>query len=135
MSLTVIVLWFALSVAAGVLASGKGRSGFGYFLLSVVLSPLIGLIFAAVVSNLKVKTAAPAGPNADTHVKCPSCAEFVLPEAAVCKHCGGALVPRPHYAASVAAARKAAEKEDAQNQLIGVGIVVAIGVVIWLFNR
>lgn len=41
-----ILFWFPLSVAVGVYASGKGRSGFGLFLLSVFLSPIVGLLFA-----------------------------------------------------------------------------------------
>lgn len=35
-----------------------------------------------------------AGPTPDTHVKCPDCAELVLKEARVCKHCGCRLVPQ-----------------------------------------
>lgn len=134
MGLMTVVLWVLFSVAAGVLANRKGRSGFGYFLLSIVLSPLVGLLFAAVVSDLSAKASAgPVGPNADTHVKCPHCAEFVLPEATVCKHCRGALEARPHYAASVAAARKATAKQDARTELITVGVVVAVGLgVLWL---
>ena len=33
-------------------------------------------------------------PTADTHVKCPDCAELVKREARVCKHCGCKLVPQ-----------------------------------------
>lgn len=32
--------------------------------------------------------------EADTHVKCPDCAELVLREAKKCKHCGCTLVPQ-----------------------------------------
>ena len=38
-----IILWLGLSLVAGVVAANKGRSGFGFFLLSVLLSPLIGI--------------------------------------------------------------------------------------------
>lgn len=41
-----ILFWFPLSIAVGVYASGRGRSGFGLFLLSVFLSPIVGLLFA-----------------------------------------------------------------------------------------
>ena len=34
-------------------------------------------------------------PSPETHVKCPDCAELVLREAKVCKHCGCRLVPQP----------------------------------------
>ena len=36
------VIWFALAVVIGLGASSRGRSGFGYFVLSVLLSPLVG---------------------------------------------------------------------------------------------
>lgn len=36
----------------------------------------------------------PAMPTAETHVKCPDCAELVRKEAKVCKHCGCRLVPQ-----------------------------------------
>lgn len=36
----------------------------------------------------------PAAPTADTHIKCPDCAELVRKEAKVCKHCGCRLVPQ-----------------------------------------
>jgi uncharacterized OB-fold protein len=36
----------------------------------------------------------PAAPSAETHVKCPDCAELVRKEAKVCKHCGCRLVPQ-----------------------------------------
>lgn len=38
---------------------------------------------------------APAAPSAATHVKCPDCAELILKEARVCKHCGCKLLPHP----------------------------------------
>lgn len=36
----------------------------------------------------------PAAPTAETHVKCPDCAELVRREAKICKHCGCRLVPQ-----------------------------------------
>ena len=42
----IFVLWVGLSAVAGVIANAKGRSGAGYFFLSLVVSPLIGLILA-----------------------------------------------------------------------------------------
>ncbi len=42
------IIWIGLCIVAGVIASKKGRSGIGFFLLSLFLSPLIlpSLIFA-----------------------------------------------------------------------------------------
>lgn len=33
------------------------------------------------------------GASPQTHVKCPDCAELILKEAKVCKHCGCKLIP------------------------------------------
>lgn len=37
-----IFLWIILSIIVGSLATKYGRSGFGFFVLSLLLSPLIG---------------------------------------------------------------------------------------------
>jgi hypothetical protein len=39
--LTVICAWIAFAVVVGVVASMRGRVGFGWFLLALVISPLI----------------------------------------------------------------------------------------------
>lgn len=87
----ILLWWFLLSIAAGIIASSKNRHGFGYFLLSMVLSPLIGLILTIALPSLAAN-GAPSGPTSATHVKCPDCAELILIEARVCKHCGCRLV-------------------------------------------
>jgi predicted Zn-ribbon and HTH transcriptional regulator len=47
-----VLLWLLTCIVVGVLAPSRGRSGFGFFLLSFFLSPLIGLIVLLVVRNL-----------------------------------------------------------------------------------
>ena len=83
--------WFVLSIVAGIIAGSKNRSSGGYFLLSMVLSPLIGLILTIALPSL-TNPGAPSQPTPNTHVKCPDCAELILKEAKVCKHCGCRLV-------------------------------------------
>ena len=51
----VVLFWFGLAIAVGVLASNRGRSGFTWFLISVVISPLLGFIFVLVMENLSAK--------------------------------------------------------------------------------
>jgi uncharacterized membrane protein YiaA len=76
-------VWIVFAVLVGVYAANKGRSGPGFFFLSLILSPLIGFIIAAVVSPDRVHTAEKAGLR-----RCPQCAEFIQPEAVICRFCG-----------------------------------------------
>ena len=49
----VFILWLGVSILVGFIASGKGRSGFGWFVISVLLSPIIGLIGIAIAGEKK----------------------------------------------------------------------------------
>lgn len=59
------------------------------------LNLLLGWTFlgwvAALVWSYKAIPAVVEAPNSTTHRKCPDCAEFVLRDAKVCKHCGRKL--------------------------------------------
>jgi len=48
-----IIIWIVLSILAGVGARNKGRSFAGFFFLSLLLSPLVGLIAMAVVKPIE----------------------------------------------------------------------------------
>lgn len=87
----ILFIWLLFAIAVAILASRKGRSGFGWFLFSVIFSPLIGFLFVLVLGDASPDA---IKPNPNTHVKCPDCREFVLKEARVCKHCGCKLVPQ-----------------------------------------
>lgn len=83
-----VIGWAFLAAIVGFMASAYNRSGFGYFLLALVLSPLIGLIVLLLAGKKK------DGPTPETHVKCPDCRELVLRDARKCKHCGCQLTPQ-----------------------------------------
>lgn len=89
----IIIAYLVLSVLAGALAARKGRSGFGFFLLALLLSPLIGLLAAAIArpADERAQALVRAGYHSKTWRKCPSCAEIVRREARLCRHCGQAL--------------------------------------------
>ncbi|HLZ92961.1 MAG TPA: hypothetical protein VKQ28_14705 [Candidatus Acidoferrum sp.] len=73
-----LVIWIVLSVAVAAYAGSKGRSGAGFFFLSLLLSPLIGFIWVAVGAS---------NPQAIGLRKCPQCAEWVRGEALKCRFC------------------------------------------------
>lgn len=68
-----LLLWIVLSILAGVFAGSRGRSGTGFFLVALVLSPLVSFVWAAV---------SPGGK------KCPFCSERIKSGARICRFCG-----------------------------------------------
>jgi phosphate/sulfate permease len=51
----VFFIWLIFSVVIGAIASTRGRSYFGFFLISLVLSPLLGLVLVLVISDLNAE--------------------------------------------------------------------------------
>ncbi len=78
--------WFVFSFVAAAIASSKNRGAGRYFLISLILSPLVGIILAA---------AMPAVPRSEPqdkkHSPCPFCLEPIISGARKCKHCGSML--------------------------------------------
>lgn len=99
----VLLLWLVFSVVAGIVAASRGRSGFGYFLLSIFLSPLVGLLLAALMPSLKAASAQTQ--DTTPRVPCPRCAELIMPTATVCRFCQAPIehAPPPPPPASPAA--------------------------------
>jgi hypothetical protein len=83
----ILVIWIALSLLAGYVGGNKGHSGVAFFFLSLILSPLIGLVWALVAKDINNEVALKKGDLK----KCLHCAELVQLEATRCKHCGGEL--------------------------------------------
>ena len=79
-----IIIWIVCGIGAAAIASSKGRSAGAWFLGGLLLGP-IGLLIVGFMG-------APA-PNVSSVRKCPFCAETILREAKVCKHCGREVEP------------------------------------------
>lgn len=85
----IIVIGLVFGVICALIASSRGRSALGWFVLGCLFS-IFALLLVALLPSLKTD---PNQPTPDTHVKCPDCAELVKNEARVCKHCGCKLIP------------------------------------------
>jgi hypothetical protein len=52
MEFFIVLVWVVLAVLVGQKAAERGRSGLGYGLLSLVFSPVLGIIFVLASSDL-----------------------------------------------------------------------------------
>ena len=51
--MAIFILWPLLALVVAAAAQSRGRSGLGWFILAVVLSPLVGLILVQLLPNLR----------------------------------------------------------------------------------
>jgi hypothetical protein len=92
--LLIFIIWLASSIILGVAASHRNRSGFGWFLLSAMFSPLVGGLWLFVLpSRVGRMTRGEIIAKLETIRDCPFCAETVKREAKICKHCHKDLPP------------------------------------------
>jgi hypothetical protein len=94
-AVVILIVYFVPGINA---TSRKHPNAGAIWLLNIFLGWtglgwLVALIWSA--TGTDGSKAAPGAPSPDTHVKCPDCAELVLKEARVCKHCGCKLAPQP----------------------------------------
>lgn len=91
-----VIGWIGFSIAAAIYAERVGRSGFGWFCLSLLLSPLLGFILLLALPSKVARPIVVNGEVAtpDTHVRCPDCKELIRKDARVCMHCRAKLVPQ-----------------------------------------
>lgn len=133
-----VLFWVVLALVVGIFASGRGRSGVGWFLLSLLLSPLVGFVLVAVLQNLSGTQQAASGviaPGPDTHVRCKACQEWVQPMATVCKHCGAALVPNLLFEENRQLAEAAKKSDDLARSMFGWIALAAVVALLILMSR
>lgn len=110
----------ALSFVVAYLAKNKGRSAYGFFLLSFFLSFIIGLIVVLIVS--------PGGRKGEVLVDCRYCTEPINAAAVTCKHCGKDVEPQPE---AIAAAKVAeADKNRGSKMIVGIVLTVFGGILL-----
>lgn len=49
----IVLFWFIFSIVIGIVASHRGRTGFGWFLLAILLSPVLMFILLVCLPSLK----------------------------------------------------------------------------------
>ena len=91
MMITTLFFWLFFSVLVGILAHNRGRVGFGWFVLSVMLSPLLMGLLVLVLRDAS-RPVAPV--DNSPQIRCPDCRELIRADARKCKHCGITLIPQ-----------------------------------------
>jgi hypothetical protein len=82
MIILLVLLWLPLCFCVAAYAANKGRSGVVGFVVAFLFSPLIGFIVVATWKTDADVIAERAG-----MVKCHACAEYIKPDATVCRYC------------------------------------------------
>ena len=59
----IIIAWLVLAAVIGAMASNRGRSGFGWFLLAIVTSPILAALFLAAAGDLRSRGSPSAAPS------------------------------------------------------------------------
>jgi len=90
--IALMVMWGSLSIIAGMAANNKGRSAAIFFLLSVLLSPLVG-IMAALIAQPDVESMDNMRLSRGGLKRCPYCAELIRKAAIVCPCCCREISP------------------------------------------
>jgi len=81
-----LVSWLGFTVVVAIFASSRGRSTFGWAIISLIFSPLLAGLLVAVLPDLKFEAAAKEQ-YAQTK-PCPRCANTIRLGASICAFCG-----------------------------------------------
>jgi hypothetical protein len=78
--LPILAIYLVLAGLVALIAPSRGKSPLGAFLISILLSPLIGFLVVVLLPS-------------ETTRSCPHCGESIKKAAIVCRYCGRDVVP------------------------------------------
>jgi hypothetical protein len=85
--LEIVAGWFLFSFLPAIIAPSRGRSFIGWFLISILISPLFALILVLALPS-RGKVLADKDRQYGRVKDCPECAETVKSAARTCRFCG-----------------------------------------------
>ena len=81
-----IAVWAVLCAVVALIANARGRSQLNWFLISFLLSPVVGFVAVVLMPNLKTRTAELA-PTPGVAPPCPRCGQQRIPGQRYCPGC------------------------------------------------
>ena len=124
--MALVLGWVVFAIVVGIAASYRGRDGFGWFLLALLISPLVAVILLLLIPSLKDAV--------DPELrKCPFCAEFIKREAGKCRHCGSVVEPLVSPSQTIAVMSPEEQRQKAVDRIILIAIVVVgTAIALWV---
>jgi hypothetical protein len=86
----ILILWLFFAFLMGAWAQHRGRSGGGWGLLALLISPLLAFIILLAIGPNHEGIESGAIASGEMR-KCPQCAELVKAEAKLCRYCHTSL--------------------------------------------
>lgn len=87
----ILVTWLILCAVPAILATYRGRRPLVWYALSVLFTPLVGLLFVALLPSKKAEQAEAA--EVANRRPCPRCGERIARSASLCRYCNTEVTP------------------------------------------